>query len=83
MQVCCVYSLESPHRVHTIYQINIKMNLPEIISDTIMPSAIFFCQGLKSEFKIAVINKPSGSHQRSPVFNVFTRSPVDNISIFF
>ena len=46
MKVCCVYSLESPHRdsneytQHTI--INTKRKSSEIIQDTIMSAAMGF-----------------------------------------
>ena len=53
MNVCCVFSLESPHRgdfneytQHTIFNI---LNLP--LWD--------FSKGLKGEFETAVVNEPS------------------------
>ena len=62
MKVCCVFSLESPHRgdsneytQHTIINIKrkITLNCPK-------SAAIGFCsKGLKNEFEIAVVNEPS------------------------
>ena len=42
------------------YQYKKKRKSPKIIPNTIMVSAMgfCFCQGLKSEFKIAMINEP-------------------------
>ena len=62
MKVCCLFSLESPHRgdsneytQHTIFKIkkNITLNLPN-------SAAIrFFSKGLKKEFETAMVNEPS------------------------
>ena len=62
VKVCCVFSLESPHRgdsnVYTKYTIfNIKrkitLNYPK-------SAAMAFCSmGLKNEFETAVVNEPS------------------------
>ena len=65
MAICHMFSLESPHRgysneytQHTV--INIKMkttrNYPKYIN---VCSFGIFCQGLKNEFEIAVVNEPS------------------------
>ena len=62
MKVCCVFSLESPHRgdsnVYTQYTIfNIKkklaLNFPK------SAAMVFVSKGLKKEFETAVVNKPS------------------------
>ena len=62
IKVCCVFSLESPHRynsyMHTQYTIfNIKkkftLNYPKSVAMG------FFSKGLKNEFEIAVVNEPS------------------------
>ena len=62
MKVCCVFSLESPHRgdsngytQYTIFNIKkkITLNYPK-------SAAMGFCsKGLKSEFEIAVVNERS------------------------
>ena len=62
LKVCCVFSLESPHRGdsngYTQYtNFNIKkkttLNYPK-------SAAMGFCsRGLKNEFEIAVVNEPS------------------------
>ena len=61
MKVCCVFSLESPHRgdsneytQYTIFNINKKnaINYPK-------SAAMFFSKGLKKEFVTAVVNEPS------------------------
>ena len=62
MKVCCVFSLESPHRgdsneytQYTIFIIKkkIALNFPK-------SAAMFFVsKGLKNEFEIAVVNEPS------------------------
>ena len=65
MEVCCVFSLESPHHgssnestQHYILKINGK--IMRNYSNTIMSAAMgFFCSGLKNEFELAVVNKPS------------------------
>ena len=62
MKVCCVFSLESPHRgdsnEYTQYTIcNIKKeNHPK--SSKICSYGIF-SKGLKNEFETAVVNEPS------------------------
>ena len=65
MKVCCLYSLESPHRgdsnkytQHTI--ISIKRKSTEYIPNAIMSAAIgFLYKGLKNDFDIAVVNESS------------------------
>ena len=62
MKVCCVFSLESPHRgdsneytQYTIFNIKKKntQNYPKSV-------AMDFCsQGLKNAFETAVVNEPS------------------------
>ena len=61
MKVCCVFTLESPHRgdsnettQYTIFNMNKKNTLN-------YPSAAmgFFFKGLKNEFETAVVNEPS------------------------
>ena len=62
MKVCCVFSLESPHRgdsneytQHTIFNIKKKItqNFPK-------SAAMSFCsKGLNKEFKTAMVNEPS------------------------
>ena len=62
MKVCCVFSLESPHRgesngytQYTIFNIKkkITLNYPK-------SAAMGFCsKGLKNEFETAVVNEPS------------------------
>ena len=62
MKVCCVFTLESPHRGdsneyihHTIFNIKKKITL-------IYPksAAMGFCsKGLINEFKTAMVNEPS------------------------
>ena len=62
MKVCCVFSLESPHRgdsneytQNTIFNMNKKntLNYPK-------PAAMgFFSKGFKNEFETAVVNEPS------------------------
>ena len=60
--VCCVFSLESPHRGDsneytqcTIFNMNKKniLNYPESAATS------FFSRGLKNEFETAVVNEPS------------------------
>ena len=61
MKVCCVISLESPHRgnsneftQHTI--ISIKRKSSELIPNTILSAAMeLFSKGRKNEFEIAVV----------------------------
>ena len=62
MKVCCVFSLESPHRgdaneykQYTIFILNKKntLNYPK------SASIGFFSKGLKNEFEAAVVNEPS------------------------
>ena len=61
MKVCCVFSLESPHRGNskentqfTIF--NIKKNHPKLSQ---ICSMSFCSKGLKKEFETAVVNEPS------------------------
>ena len=64
IKVCCVYSLESPHRgdsneYYTKYQFQYEkkkfnINCPKSAARD------FFSKGLKSEFEIAMVNEPSG-----------------------
>ena len=65
MKVCCVFSLEPPHRgdsdeytKHTIFNINrkIALNYPKCNN---FCSYGIFSLGLKNDFKIAVVNEPS------------------------
>ena len=60
MKVCCVFSLELPHRCdsneyiqHTIFNMKKKIipNYPK--------SAVIFSYGLKNKFETAMVNKPS------------------------
>ena len=61
LKVCCVFSLESPHRGHsngytqyTIFNIKKKItfNYPK-------SAAMGFCsKGLKNEFETAMVNEP-------------------------
>ena len=62
MKVCCVFSLESPHRgdsneytQYTIFNIKkkIALNFPK------SAAMIFVSKGLKNEFETAVVNEPS------------------------
>ena len=62
MRVCCVFSLESPHRgnsneytQYTIFNINTKTHpkLSQVCSYEI------FSKGLKNEFETAVVNESS------------------------
>ena len=63
MKVCCVFSLESPHRgdsneytQHTIFKIKKK----KITQNYSKPAAVgFFPKGFKDEFETAVVNEPS------------------------
>ena len=61
MTICCLFSLESPHRgdsneytKSTIFNIKklITLNYPR-------SAAMFFSKGLKHEFETAIVNKPS------------------------
>ena len=62
LKVCCVFSLDSPHRgdsngytQYTIFNIKkkITLNYPK-------SAAMGFCsKGLKNEFETAMVNKPS------------------------
>ena len=62
MKVCCVFSLESPHRgdsneykQYTIFNVKKKVTLNYMKS-----AAMGFCsKGLKNEFETAVMNEPS------------------------
>ena len=61
MKVCCVLSLESPHRgdsnEYTIYHFQYKKeNHPKLSQ---ICSYGIFSNGLINEFKIAVVNEPS------------------------
>ena len=62
MKVCCVFSLESPHRgdsneytQYTIFNMNKKntLNYPK------SAAMGFFSKGFKNEFETAVVNEPS------------------------
>ena len=62
MKVCCVFSLESPHRgdsneytQYTIFNIKKKLalNFPK------SAAMVFVSKGLKNEFETAVENEPS------------------------
>ena len=62
MKVCCVFTLESPHRgdsneytQYTIFNMNKKntLNFPK------SAAMGFFSKGLKNEFETAVVNEPS------------------------
>ena len=62
MKVCCVYSLESPHRgdsneytQNTIFNMN-KKNTLNYPKSAVM---VFFSKGLKNEFETVVVNEPS------------------------
>ena len=61
MKVCCVFSLESPHRGHSNEYIqytifNIKLN---IILNYPKSAAMGFCsKGNKNEFETAVVKEP-------------------------
>ena len=62
MKVCCVFSLESPHRgdsnEYTQYTIfNMKKKNPKIIPNLQLWAV--FSKGLKNEFETAVVNEPS------------------------
>ena len=67
MKVCCVFSLESPHRgdsnentQHIIINIKKKRKSPAFMPNTIMSvGSGIFCYGLKNEFEIAVVKEPS------------------------
>ena len=63
MKVCCVFSLESPHRgdsneytQYTIFSIEKKITLNYLKSAAM---EFFFQAGLKNEFETAVVNEPS------------------------
>ena len=62
MKVCCVFSLESPHRgdsnEYTQYTI-FNMNKKNTINYPKCAATGFFSKGLKNEFETAVINEPS------------------------
>ena len=75
MKVCCVYSLESPHRgdsneytQYTIFNITekITLNYPKSVAMG------FFSNGHKNEFETARVNEPS----------VFQPLKVYSISLF-
>ena len=59
MTVCCVFSLESPHRgdsnKYTIYHFQYK----EKRITPNYPKSADFSKGLESEFEITVVNEPS------------------------
>ena len=58
MKVFCVFSLESPQRVHTIYYFSyIKKENHTKLSQ--ICSYGICSKGLKNEFKIAVVNEQS------------------------
>ena len=60
MKVCCVYSLESPHRgdsnEYTQYTV---FNIKKKITLNYLQLWVFCAKGLKNEFKTAVVNEPS------------------------
>ena len=63
MEVCCVFSLESPHQCgsneYTRYTIcNIKKETYFKLSQTCSYGS-FFSKGRKNEFETAVVNEPS------------------------
>ena len=82
-KVCCVFSLESPHRgysneytQYTIFNINTK-NQPKL--SQICSYEIFFSKGLKSEFKTAVVNEsavfePLRFYCNTVIINFYFRS---------
>ena len=62
MNVCCVFTLESPHRgdsneytQYTIFSMNMKncLNYPK------SAAMGFFSKGHKNEFETAMVNEPS------------------------
>ena len=62
MKVCCVFSLESPHRgdsneytQHTIFNIKKKKTALIILNLTLWD----FSKGLKNEFEAAMVDEPS------------------------
>ena len=61
MNVCCVFSLESPHRgdsnEYTIYLLNVKKENPPKLSQICRYG--IFSKGLKNEFDTAVVDEPS------------------------
>ena len=61
MNVCCVFSLESPHRgdsnKYTIYLSNVKKENPPKLSK--ICRYVIFSKGLKNEFDTAVVDEPS------------------------
>ena len=62
MKVCCVFSLESPHRgdSNEYIQYTIFIIKNNIILDYPKSAAMgFFPKGLKKEFETAVVNEPS------------------------
>ena len=65
IKICCVFSLELPHRGNSNEYTNIplailKRKSPEIIPNTIRSAAMeFFGKELKNEFEIAAVNEPS------------------------
>ena len=62
MKVCCLFSLESPHRgdsdEYTQYTI-FNMNKINTLNDPKSAAMGFFSKGLKNEFETAVVNEPS------------------------
>ena len=62
MKVCCVFSLESPHRgdSNEYIQYSIFNIRKKIILNYPKSAAMGFCsKGLKNEFETAVVNEPS------------------------
>ena len=62
MMVCCVFSLESPHRgdsneytQYTIFKIKKKI----ILNYSTSAAMAFFSMGPKIEFQTAVVNEPT------------------------
>ena len=62
MNVCCVFTLESPHRgdpnEYTQYTI-INMNMKNTLNYSKFAPMGFFYKGLQKEFETAVVNEPS------------------------
>ena len=62
MTVCCVFTLESPHRGDSneyIQYIIFNMNKKNTLNYPKSAAMGFFSKGLKNEFETAVVNEPS------------------------
>ena len=63
MKVCCVLSLESPHRgdsnEYTQYCTIFNMNKKNTLNHPKSAAMGFFSNGLRNEFETAVVNEPS------------------------